>query len=182
MSGHVNLVDQQKADGLFTTALSKHGSQSPALWLNAATFYISTINAPSRARQLLSRALQSLPSYTHLQLSSQFAQLEFKSPNGDSERGRTAFEGLLNTFPKRLDLWNVLIDLEISKGENEKVRELFARVTRLDLKVRKMKYWFKRWAEWEEKHGDEKSRERVRGLAEEYVRKQVEEKRKAVDA
>ncbi|KAL8869981.1 MAG: hypothetical protein Q9174_003866, partial [Haloplaca sp. 1 TL-2023] len=124
----------EKADALFSAALSKHGSQSPALWLNAATFYMSTLNAASRARQLLSRALQSLPPHTHLQLSSQFAQLEFKSPHGDSERGRTAFEGLLNTFPKRLDLWNVLIDLEISKGENDKVRELFGRVTRLDLK------------------------------------------------
>ncbi|KAL8637817.1 MAG: hypothetical protein Q9228_004959 [Teloschistes exilis] len=181
ISIYIQSGKQEKADALFTTALSKHGSQSPSLWLNAATFFLSTLNEPSRARQLLPRALQSLPPHTHLQLTSQFAQLEFTSPNGDPERGRTAFEGLLTTFPKRLDLWNVLIDLEIKTGEVERVRELFGRVTKLGLKAKKMKYWFKRWMEWEEKCGGERERMRVRGLAEEYVRRQMEERGKVVE-
>ncbi|KAL8703814.1 MAG: hypothetical protein Q9201_003009 [Fulgogasparrea decipioides] len=181
ISIYIQSGNHERADALFSTTLSKHGSQSPSLWLNAATFYLSTLNAPSRARQLLSRALQSLPSHTHLQLMSKFAQLEFTSPNGDPERGRTAFEGLLTTFPKRLDLWNVLLDLEIRRGEKDRVRELFGRVTRLELKIRKMKYWFKIWAEWEEKMCDEKGREKVAKLAEEYVRKQAEEKVKIAE-
>ncbi|KAL8725782.1 MAG: hypothetical protein Q9181_006288 [Wetmoreana brouardii] len=182
ISIYIQSGNHERADALFSTVLSKHGSQSPTLWLNAATFYLSTLNAPTRTHQLLPRALQSLPSHTHLQLTSKFAQLEFTSPNGDPERGRTAFEGLLTTFPKRLDLWNVLLDLEIKRGEKDKVRELFRRVTRLELKVRKMKYWFKRWAEWEETFGDEKAREKVAALAEEYVRKQAEQKGKVVGA
>ncbi|KAL8684458.1 MAG: hypothetical protein Q9218_008284 [Villophora microphyllina] len=181
ISIYIQSGNNEKADALFATALSKHGSQSPSLWPNAATFYLSTINEPSRAHQLLPRALQSLPPHTHLQLTSQFAHLEFTSPNGDPERGRTAFEGMLSTFPKRTDLWNVLVDLEIKLGEKERVREVFGRVTRLELKVRKMRFWFKKWAEWEERNGDEKSRARVRGLAEEYVRKQAEERGKIVE-
>lgn len=75
----------------------------------------------------------------------------------------------------------MLIDLEIKTGEVERVRELFGRVTKLGLKAKKMKYWFKRWMEWEEGHGGERERMRVRGLAEEYVRRQMEERGKVVE-
>ncbi|KAL8758381.1 MAG: hypothetical protein Q9184_003949, partial [Pyrenodesmia sp. 2 TL-2023] len=95
----------QKADALFATTLSKHGSASPSLWLNAATFYLTTLSAPPRAHALLPRALQSLPQHTHVDLTRSFALLEYSSPNGDPERGRTLFENLLSTFPKKLDLW-----------------------------------------------------------------------------
>ena len=42
---------------------------------------------------------------------SQFALMEFKS--GEAERGRTIFEGIVDTYPKRLDLWWIYIDQEI---------------------------------------------------------------------
>ena len=116
--------------------------------------------------------MQALPKHTHLDLTSKFAQLEFRSPNGDSERGRTVFEGLLNTFPKRLDLWNVLLDLEIKQGDKEQVRRLFERVTSSKLKARKAKFFFKRWLEFEEREGDQKTQERVKALAAKYVRAQ----------
>lgn len=150
----------------------KKFSQDPKIWLNYATFLFDTIAAPQRARALLPRALQSLPKYQHLDTTSKFAQLEFRSPNGDSERGRTIFEGLLSTFPKRLDLWNVLLDLEIKQGDKEQIRRLFGRVTSSNLKPRKAKYFFKRWLEFEEKDGDAKSCEMVKARAAEYVRKQ----------
>ncbi|KAL8818690.1 MAG: hypothetical protein Q9223_002727 [Gallowayella weberi] len=172
----------KKADALLMTALSKHGSASPALWLNAATFYLTTLKSPPNARALLPRALQCLPPHTHLHLSSKFAQLEYTSPHGDPERGRTVFEGLLDTFPKRLDLWNVLLDLEIKRGESvgrERVRELFERVVKVrGLKSRKMRFWFKKWMEWEEKVGDQRGKDRVEKLAEDYARRAAEEKGK----
>ncbi|KAL8677613.1 MAG: hypothetical protein Q9186_005972 [Xanthomendoza sp. 1 TL-2023] len=172
----------EKADALLTITLSKHGSASPALWLNAATFYLTTLKSAPNARALLPRALQCLPPHTHLHLSSKFAQLEFTSPHGDPERGRTMFEGLLNTFPKRLDLWNVLLDLEIKIGERERVRELFGRVVKVKgVKNRKMRFWFKKWMEWEEKVGDQQGKDRVEKLAEEYVRRAAEEKGKGVE-
>ena len=148
----------------------KRFSQDPKVWLNHASFLFDTVAAPQRARDLLPRALQSLPKHHHVDLTSKFAQLEFRSANGDAERGRTIFEGLLSTFPKRLDLWNVMLDLEIKAGDKDQVRQLFGRVTSSKLKAKKAKYFFKRWLEYEEKEGDAQSCEKVKARAAEYVR------------
>lgn len=163
------LIPRKKADALFQTALRKH-SRSPALYLNYATFLLTTFPHPDRARALLSRALQSLPPHTHLALTKDFGLLEFNAPHGDPERGRTVFEGLLATFPKRLDFWNVLLDAELRRGETARARTLLERVTARNLKSRQAKFFFKRWLELEEKHGDSTSRARVTAKAAEYVR------------
>lgn len=132
---------------------------------------MTTMSAPDRARALLPRATQSLPTHTHLPLTIKFGSLEFHSPSGSSERGRTIFEGLLSTFPKRLDIWNQLLDLEIKEGDEDIIRGVFERVTKIKgLKVKGAKAWFKRWSEWEEKNGDKKSLEKVRAKAEEWVK------------
>src|SRR6186713_3181914 len=111
-------------------------SQTPKVWLNYANFLFDTVAAPQRARDLLPRALQSLPKFYHFDITSKFAQLEFRSPNGEPERGRTIFESLISTFPKRLDLWNVLLDFEININEKDQVRRLFEKVTSGNLKVK----------------------------------------------
>jgi len=165
------LTPIQKADTLLQIMVKKY-SQDPKVWLNYATFLFDTLAVPHRARDLLPRAMQSLPKHHHLELTSKFAQLEFRSPNGDPERGRTIFEGLLSTFPKRLDLWNVLLDLEIKLGNTEQIRRLFGRVTGSKLKAKKAKYFFKKWLEWEEREGDGRSCENVKARAAEFVRKQ----------
>ena len=116
--------------------------------------------------------MQSLPPHTHIDIATKFAQLEFKSPHGDNERGRTIFEGLITTFPKRLDLWNVLLDLEIKSGSQEQVRQLFDRVTAgKKIKVQKAKFFFKKWLEYEERSGDGKSQEKVKAKAAEFLRR-----------
>lgn len=153
----------------------KKFSQSPSIWTNYATFLFDTVQDPSRARLLLPRALQALPSHTHVEMTSKFASLEFHSKSGDAERGRTIFEGLLESFPKRVDLWNVLLDLEIGQGEENKaiVRTLFERVTTSNAvrkKKKSAKFFFKRWLEWEEKQGDERKVEAVKKKAAEYVK------------
>jgi rRNA biogenesis protein RRP5 len=100
-----------------------------------------------------------------------FAALEFKSPHGSPERGRTIFEGLVATYPKRLDIWNQLLDLEINQGDKDIVRGLFERALKTKgLKPKGAKAWFRRWSEWEAENGDEKSKERVKAKAEEWVR------------
>lgn len=40
---------------------------------------------------------------------SKFAQFEFK--HGEPERGRTMFEHILSSYPKRVDIWSVYIDM-----------------------------------------------------------------------
>ncbi|KAJ4304261.1 rRNA biogenesis protein rrp5 [Collariella sp. IMI 366227] len=127
-----------EADDLFTKILKKHGARSAQVWINYAHFLHATLNQPDRARALLKRATQVLTSSNPSSSSSQialsllpkFAALEFRSPNGDREQGRTLFESLLATYPKKFDLWNQLVDLEMTggdEGETAVVRDLFER-------------------------------------------------------
>jgi len=111
----------------------------------------------------------------YLSLVPKFAALEFRSPNGDRDQGRTLFENLLATYPKKFDLWNQLLDLETSTAVGEAdlavIRDLFDRGTKVKaLKPKQAKAWFRRWANWEEQKGDAKSRERVSAKAQEWAR------------
>jgi rRNA biogenesis protein RRP5 len=47
------------------------------------------------------------------------AVLEFK--HGEAERGKTLFEGLVDRYPRRLDLWSVYID-QLAKTDIQGVR------------------------------------------------------------
>ncbi|KAJ5356723.1 Nucleic acid-binding OB-fold [Penicillium concentricum] len=197
ISIYIQSGKNQKASDLFYAALKKKVcSQSPKFFYNYASFLFDTMASPDRARALLPRALQSLPAHTHVETTSKFAQLEFRSANGDVERGRTVFEGLLSSFPKRIDLWNVLLDLEIKVGDAEQVRRLFERVLGLQsgkkgpvsvdaskkLKPKQARFLFKKWLSFEEglaaDNGDEKMVEEVKARAVTYV-KSLQEKRLA---
>ncbi|KAL3478626.1 hypothetical protein BJX99DRAFT_224047 [Aspergillus californicus] len=181
----------EKADELFKTALKKKVFPSSVkFFVNYASFLFDAMTMPDRARGLLSRALQSLPSHTHVETTSKFAQLEFRSSNGDVERGRTVFEGLLSSFPKRVDLWNILLDLEMKNGDAEQVRRLFGRVLGIrdtkkggavaiedgkKLRPKQARFFFKKWLEYEEKlsaaeGGNAKMVEDIKAKAAEYVR------------
>ena len=145
-------------------------SQDPKVWLNYASFLFDSISSPSRGRGLLERALQTLPKTNHVEITAKFAQLEFRSKNGEAERGRTLFEGLIAAFPKRLDLWDVLLDQEMRLGENDQVRRIFSRITSGDLKPKKAKHFFKRWLDFEKTSGSTKEQAKVEARAAEYVR------------
>lgn len=160
----------EKADELFQIMLKKFGRNDPKLWINYATFFFDTAKEPEKGRALLPRALQTLPQFTHFDVTSKFAQLEFKSPQGLPERGRTIFEGLISSFPKRVDLFNVLLDLETIQGDKEQVRALFERIFAGKVKAKQARFFFKRWLEFEEKEGDEKSVDAVKLRAADWVK------------
>ncbi|KAJ5690552.1 RRNA biogenesis protein RRP5 [Penicillium macrosclerotiorum] len=186
ISIYIQSGKNEKADELFQTAMKKKiSTQSPKFFLNYASFLFDTMAAPERARALLPRALQSLPTHTHVETTSKFGQLEFRSANGDAERGRTVFEGLLSSFPKRIDLWNVLLDLEIKAGDADQVRRLFERVLGLQrkkgavqvdaskkVKPKQARFLFKKWLAFEEKlaveNNDEKMVEEIKARAAAY--------------
>lgn len=91
------------------------------------------------ARKLLPRSLQSLEkrkreqtqcfmnallrSRTDLKTISRFAQLEYKY--GDPERGKTLFEGIVDSHPKRWDMWSVYVDMEATQGNIQASRFVF---------------------------------------------------------
>jgi rRNA biogenesis protein RRP5 len=41
---------------------------------------------------------------------------------GDPERGKTIFEGIVDSHPKRLDLWSVYIDMEATQKDIASIR------------------------------------------------------------
>ncbi|KAJ5279124.1 hypothetical protein N7478_004496 [Penicillium angulare] len=188
ISIYIQSGKNEKADDLFRTAMKKKiSNQSPKFFLNYASFLFDTLAAPARGRGLLARALQSVPKHTHIDTTLKFAQLEFRSEHGDAEHGRTVFEGLLSSFPKRIDLWNVLLDLEIKVGDADQVRRLFERVLGLQhkkgainidaskkLKPKQATFLFKKWLAFEEKlvaaGGDEKMVENVQARAAAYAK------------
>ncbi|PVI02391.1 hypothetical protein DM02DRAFT_612945 [Periconia macrospinosa] len=168
-----------KADTLYQTMTkNKSFTPDPTLWLSYASFLMATLSPPSpaRARALLSRATQSVPSQQHQHLTQKFASLEFKSPNGDPERGRTIFEGLVSTWPKKWDLWDVYLAQEISHGSEENVRALFERMVKAKgLKKRRADILFKKWREWEEKVGSKDGVKKARAAEIAWNEKKEEE-------
>jgi rRNA biogenesis protein RRP5 len=165
------LTTSQKADNLYQSMMkNKSFTPDPAFWLGYATFLMDVLTPPSptRARALLQRATQSVPSAQHRYLTQKFAALEFKSPNGDAERGRTIYEGLVSTWPKKGDVWDVYLSLEQSHGTEEGVRALFERMSKVSMKKKRAATVFKKWADWEESLGNAKGVERVKALEEQW--------------
>ena len=148
----------------------KKFADDPKIWTNYASFLFDTLRQPERGRALLPRSLQSLLKSHHAEAISNLARLEFKSPQGDKERGRTLFEGLLSSFPNRLDLWLVFIDLETNVGSKDNARKLFERITSGNLKPQKAKHFFKKWLGFEQRGGNHQRVEMVQAKATNYVR------------
>ena len=157
---------------------NKSFTPTPSLWLSYATFLMTTLQppSPSRARALLPRATQSVPASQHRYLTTKFAALEFKSAQGDAERGRTILEGLVSTWPKKGDIWDVYVDLERAHGGEENVRGLFERMAKVSgLKRKRARVVFGKWRDWEESVGNKKGMEKVKGLEREWFERKSAE-------
>jgi rRNA biogenesis protein RRP5 len=163
------------AEEAFEAALKSYGT-SAKVWYNYALFFYRRKDL-EKARAILPRALERLAKYKHLKLIRKMAQAEYTL--GTTERGRTIMEGVMSSYPKRVDLWSTYLDMEIKAGtaagfpESAKatVRRLFERTVHLDLKPRKMKFFFKRYLVFEKEHGDAGSQHHVKALAQSYVDK-----------
>jgi len=91
------------------------------------------------------------------------------------------FEGVLSTFPKRLDLWSQWLDLETSlfqkeealkqgQGDAEKVRYVFEQMLKSKALNKKNGVgFFARWVKWEGDNGDKKTQEKVAARKTEWM-------------
>jgi rRNA biogenesis protein RRP5 len=166
------------AKGCYELMLKKFCSANAFV---AYATHLSKISAPEEdIKALLNRALERLPKAEHVPLISKFAQLEYKS--GVAERGRTMFEGILQSYPKRVDVWSIYLDMEVvalnTLSNSDKkikqnavaaIRRVFERTITLPLSSKKMKFFFKRYLTFEQQHGDAASQEHVKEKAREYV-------------
>lgn len=190
----VNKVAEAKA--LFAATMKKFGKDGNTranveLWALWAAFLFRNGEAEA-GRGLLNRAMAITPKNTHVDLILKFALLEYrfavstdsKKPQGSQERGRTLLDGLLSTFPKRLDIWSVYIDQECSlfakryeaavdttnrAVDLKFVRQLFQRAAALKQSSKKMKFLFKKWLSFERKLGDAKGVAAVQDAIRAYV-------------
>lgn len=121
----------------------KKFKQNKDVWIKFGQFYFKD-GKPDMARKLMQRSFKSLDKRdrkfplhsvttctqgtlcTHcyiwldLEILSKFGQMEFKE--GQSERGKTMFENLLSTYPRRTDIWLVYIDQLTKLGDIPAVR------------------------------------------------------------
>lgn len=155
----------QKAENLYKTMV-KRFRQNRAVWLSYGTFLLMQGQGDA-ANALLQRALKSLHTKEHVDVIAKFAQLEFRY--GDVEKGKSMLDKILTSYPKRTDLWSVFIDLMVKHGSQKDVRALFDRVIHLSLAVKKIKFFFKRYLEYERKSGTAESIQTVKEKALEYV-------------
>jgi len=57
---------------------------------------------------------------TEVEMVRKFAQLEFR--HGSVERGKTLFENMVTTYPRRTDIWSVYIDVCVKFGDIDQAR------------------------------------------------------------
>lgn len=121
----------QKAEEQYKRTCKKF-SQSSKVWTLFGEHYLKR-GMLEEARKLLPRSLQSLEKrkrqlLTHiasyqssllfspdLKTICKFAQLEYKF--GDPERGKTILEGIVDSHPKRWDMWSIYMDMEAGQGD-----------------------------------------------------------------
>ncbi|XP_053407461.1 protein RRP5 homolog [Mercenaria mercenaria] len=157
----------EDGEQLFNTLVKKH-SGNKDVWIKFGEFYFQQGRVES-ARKLLQRCMKSLDISQHVDTIVKFAQMEFK--HGEPERGKTMFENILSTYPKRTDLWSVYIDLVTKLGELDTARSLFNRVIQL-LSAKKVKFFFRKYLQFENKHGSEDQVAEVKRKALHYVESQ----------
>lgn len=151
---------------------------SKEIWIAAGSAKFEKGDS-SGARKLLERALLSLSKRDHVSVIMKFSQLEYRY--GTVERARTVFESLIGNYPKRLDVWNVFLDMETGQcrlaaegtversDATEATRMIFERCAGLDLSIKKMKSVFKKWLSFEKDFGDKSSHKAVLVKAKQYV-------------
>ncbi|XP_061054513.1 protein RRP5 homolog isoform X2 [Eubalaena glacialis] len=155
----------QEAGELYNRML-KRFRQEKAVWIKYGAFLLRRGQAGASHR-MMQRALECLPKKEHVDVIAKFAQLEFQL--GDVERAKAIFENTLSTYPKRTDVWSVYIDMIIKRGSQKEVRDIFERVIHLSLAPKRMKFFFKRYLDYEKQHGTEKDVQAVKAKALEYV-------------
>lgn len=165
----------QRAGDMYKKMCKKFRGKK-TVWVAHMRFLLK-LGKHSDAHDVLKKSIRSLPNYKHVTVMAKLAQLEFEF--GSAERARTVFDGLMEKFPKRLDLVFVHVDKELKHGGGLKAaRTVFQKLVNPQAGSEKrpkkysdkqMKSLFKKWFKMEEDFGDEESQEMVKLEARAYV-------------
>lgn len=146
--------------------VTKRFGRSSKVWVEYHRFLLR-MGKDEEARAMIPRSMQSLEKRKHVKTIVACALDDFKM--GGVERGRTIFEGLVDTYPKRLDIWLQYIDQESRLKNTSGVRDLFERILALKQSSKKVKSVLKKWLEYEKTFGDAKGEQSVLDRARRFV-------------
>ena len=128
---HESAGERDAALAVLRIAMRKFGATSLPVWSAAWRFHLNG-GDDAAARETLQRALRTgLPSREHVSATVRFAQDEYDCQGGSAERARTVLEGVVSSYPRRLDVWNVYIDKEVKAGSIDHARSLHERLSAL---------------------------------------------------
>jgi rRNA biogenesis protein RRP5 len=160
----------EMAQQLLTTMCKKF-RESPDVWLASIEYHVSQ-GREKLGSKVMDRSLKSLEdTRDQTMIISKSALLYYKYQY--HEQARHMFESILKSYPKRTDLWNVYIDQEIKLKEHQRIKNLFERITHMEIPVKKMKFIFKKYMDYEMQHGTDESIEQVKQKAMEYVQSKM---------
>ncbi|KAM9323788.1 LOW QUALITY PROTEIN: protein RRP5 homolog [Gastrophryne carolinensis] len=162
---YIQAEKNKEADELFNTMVKRFRQEKSVYWKYGQ--YLLKQGQSEAAHRLLQRALKCLPEKEHVDVISKFGQLEFRM--GDPVRAKALFESTLSSYPKRTDIWSVYIDMMVKHGSQKEIRDIFERVIHLSLAAKKIKFFFKRYLDYEKTHGTEKTVQAVKEKALKYV-------------
>ncbi|EGR29983.1 programmed cell death 11, putative [Ichthyophthirius multifiliis] len=173
--------DENKQDLLFQLSKNmiqkfKHSSKCWIEHLKNVIIYRNQItknkqefklNQSHDPKEVLKRALVCLKKAKHITVLSQYAKLQYQ--NNQQETGRTTFEAFVSNYPKRTDIWSVYLDMEIKYGTLQTARNLFDRIITMQYKPKQMKFFFKKYLQFEANKGNSDRINYVKQKAQEYV-------------
>ncbi|GAU94497.1 hypothetical protein RvY_06264 [Ramazzottius varieornatus] len=163
---YTNTGKHEKAEALYKKMTHKFKTVKE-VWMDYGGFLMMR-KETEEAHQLMQRAIQTVDPKTQTDIIVKFALLELQY--GSRERARTMFENLVASYPKRTDLLHVYLSQMIKANQpTSDIRKLFEKIIHMKLPAKKMKIFFRRYLEFEEKNGSAATVEHVRREAQAYV-------------
>ncbi|GAB0097371.1 RRP5 [Sergentomyia squamirostris] len=163
----VRKIDEMKAK--ISIAMKKF-KENAEMWskIGAAFF---TVGLANEAKQMMHRAIAALPQRDHIFIISSFAKLHNK--HGERETAHALLEQIITSYPKRVDIWSMYVDMLVKDSRQDLARDVLDRAILQKLPLKKMRTLFKKYQEFEEKYGDEQSVEKIKTMAEEFVQNYI---------
>ncbi|KAH8312068.1 hypothetical protein KR044_009241 [Drosophila immigrans] len=139
------------------------------VWRVAADTYF-WLNMADRVQPTLQRALGVLPKNEHITCIVAFAKIY--AEHEDHAMAQTLLDDVVTSYPKRIDIWILYVDMLAKCSLIDSARNVLERAVLQKLAPNKMLVIYKKYLEFEQKHGTEANAARVKQLAEEYVKSQ----------
>lgn len=83
-------------------------------------------------------------------------------------------EQIITSYPKRIDVWSQYIDMLLKDEQIDSVRNTFERAVTQKIPIKKMKTILKKFMDFEEKYGDSEKVAKVKSIAAEYLKNEVD--------